>query len=62
MIITEEGTVIRTASDDIPIYSRTAAGVIVMRLDENDSIVNITAVNRSFEEDPAASELTEDKA
>lgn len=53
MIITEEGTVIRTASEDIPIYSRTAAGVIVMRLDEGDSIVNVTAVNRTLEDDPA---------
>ncbi|MBQ7365116.1 MAG: DNA gyrase subunit A, partial [Clostridia bacterium] len=51
MIITEEGTVIRTAASDIPIYSRTAAGVIVMRLEGDDSIVNITAVNRN-EEDP----------
>lgn len=56
MIITEEGTVIRTAGDDIPIYSRTAAGVIVMRLDEGDSIVTVTAINRSFEENPVASD------
>ena len=62
MIITESGTVIRTASDDIPIYSRTAAGVIVMRLDEGDSIVNVTAVNRNFEEDPTAGDFTEDNA
>ena len=59
MIITEEGTVIRTAGDDIPIYSRTAAGVIVMRLDEGDSIVTVTAINRSFEENPVATEAVE---
>jgi len=56
MIITEEGTVIRTAASDIPIYGRTAAGVIVMRLDENDSIVTVTAVNRTEEEAPVTEE------
>ena len=60
MIITEEGTVIRTASDDIPIYSRTAAGVIIMRLDENDTISTITSVNRNFEDNPAG-EMTVDE-
>ncbi len=53
MIITEEGTVIRTASSDIPIYGRTAAGVIVMRLDESDSIVNVTSIDRTLEDNPA---------
>ena len=38
MIITTDGTIIRTPVDKIPTYSRTAGGVIVMRLSEGDKI------------------------
>ena len=38
MIITTDGTIIRTPVDKIPVYSRTAGGVIVMRLSQGDKI------------------------
>jgi DNA gyrase subunit A len=44
MMITNEGTIIRIPIDGIPIYSRSAGGVIVMRLAEGSSIVNIARI------------------
>ena len=51
MMITDSGTIIRTPARDIPSYSRTAGGVIVMRLAEGQSLVNFTKVKREEEED-----------
>ncbi len=51
MMITNEGIVIRCAVGEIPTYSRTAGGVIVMRLSEDAKIVNFTAVDPSAEEE-----------
>lgn len=42
MMITDSGIVIRTPSTDISTYSRSASGVIAMRLDEGCKIANIT--------------------
>jgi DNA gyrase subunit A len=44
MMITDSGTIIRTPVADIPTYSRTAGGVILMRLGEGQNLVNFTAV------------------
>ncbi len=44
MMITNEGTIIRIPIDGIPIYSRSAGGVIVMRLAETSTIVNIARI------------------
>ena len=46
MIITDDGTVIRISAGEIPVYGRGASGVIVMRPDENSSIINFTNVGR----------------
>ena len=51
MMITEGGTIVRTPACDIPTYSRTAGGVIMMRLGEGQSIVNFTKVAREEEEE-----------
>ena len=51
MMITDGGTVVRTPVADIPTYSRTAGGVIVMRLSEGQKLVNFTAVAKEEEED-----------
>ena len=59
MIITNEGTLIRTPVADIPVYSRTAAGVIVMRLAEGASIVNTTITPSEKEEEEEKSESEE---
>ena len=44
MMITDSGTIIRTPVADIPTYSRGAGGVIMMRLNEGQSLVNFTCV------------------
>ncbi len=61
MIITNEGIIIRTPVDGIPVYSRTAGGVITMRLDEGCSIVNFARVEKE-EEIEALAEEEESKA
>lgn len=44
MMITGGGTIIRTPASDVPTYSRTAGGVIMMRVSEGQEIVNFTIV------------------
>ena len=56
IMITNEGTIIRIPVDGIPVYSRTAGGVIVMRLDDGAKIVNFTKVQKEEEEDTADGE------
>ena len=51
MMITDSGTIIRTPARDIPTYSRTAGGVIVMRLAEGQALVNFTKVQKEDDED-----------
>lgn len=64
MIITNEGVIIRTPSSEISQYSRTASGVITMRLEEGQSVANITKVARQEEtnQGEASSELSDDMA
>ena len=61
MMITDSGTIIRTPVSDIPTYSRTAGGVIVMRLGEGQKLVNFTAVahEEPEEEEVPETEVTE---
>ncbi|MBQ4136988.1 MAG: hypothetical protein IJD67_02655 [Clostridia bacterium] len=56
LMITNEGTIIRIPVDGIPVYSRTASGVIVMRLDEGAKVVNFTKVAKEEEEENEATE------
>ncbi|MBQ8344672.1 MAG: DNA gyrase subunit A [Clostridia bacterium] len=49
MMITDSGTIIRTPVSGIPVYSRTAGGVIVMRLSGEQKLVNFTKVPREEE-------------
>ncbi len=50
MLITNDGTIIRTPVSGISTYGRTAAGVIVMRLSEGASIVNFAKVQKEEDE------------
>ncbi len=54
MMITSEGTMIRIAAADIPVYSRTAGGVIVMRTGADTHIVNFAKVANEEEAEEAA--------
>ena len=49
MLITSDGVIIRTPVSGIPIYSRTAGGVIVMRMEEGVRVVNLTRLEREEE-------------
>ncbi len=49
MIITTEGTIIRTPVSGIPTYSRSAGGVIVMRLNNDASIVTFAKLENEKE-------------
>ena len=51
MIITDSGTIIRTAVDSIPVYGRSAAGVIVMRVSEGQTCAGFTTVPKAEEDD-----------
>ena len=61
MMITNEGVIIRIPVDGIPTYSRSAGGVIVMRLADGSSIVNIARLEKEerIEEEIAESEAGE---
>ena len=49
MMITNSGMIIRTPAKDVSLVSRTASGVIVMRLGEDQQVVNFTKVAREEE-------------
>lgn len=50
MLITDQGIIIRTPAQDISEVSRSAAGVIVMRPEPGQKLVNLTCVARGDEE------------
>jgi len=50
LMITNDGTMIRTPADGIPMYGRSASGVIVMRLAEGSSLVNFALTEKEPEE------------
>ena len=54
MMITDQGQMIRIRVSDVPTYSRSAGGVIVMRLADDQRIVNFTKVAREEPEDEIA--------
>ena len=47
MIISNEGTIIRTSVSGINVYSRSATGVKIMRMDEGSYIKNITRLEKN---------------
>ena len=51
MLITNEGTIIRTSISGINVYSRTASGVIIMRLDETSTIKKVARLEKQEEID-----------
>jgi DNA gyrase subunit A len=49
MLITNEGTIIRTSVENVSVYSRSAAGVIIMRLGEGAKIINVARLDKAEE-------------
>jgi DNA gyrase subunit A len=54
MLITNEGTIIRTSVSGINLYSRTATGVIIMRLADGAYINNVARLEKSEEIEKAS--------
>ncbi|MBP3367875.1 MAG: DNA gyrase subunit A, partial [Clostridia bacterium] len=61
MLITSEGTIIRTPVAGVPVYGRSASGVIMMRLADGHKLVNFTSMPKEDGEAPAG-ELDETEA
>ncbi|MBQ7829630.1 MAG: DNA gyrase subunit A [Clostridia bacterium] len=61
MMITDSGIIIRTPASGVSIYSRTASGVIMMRLEDGQKLVNVTKTAKEEEktEDAGSEENTE---
>ena len=57
MIITNEGTIIRTSVESINVYSRSATGVIVMRLSEGSIINNVARLEKQEEIEKSSEEI-----
>ena len=57
MLITNEGTIIRTSVESINVYSRTATGVIIMRLADGSYINNVARLEKSEEIEKASEEI-----
>ncbi len=60
LMITNDGTMIRTPAADIPTYGRAAAGVIVMRLSGDKKIVNFALVESEPDEPQEPEEVEEE--
>lgn len=54
MLITDQGQMIRVHASDVSVYSRTAGGVIIMRLSDGQHVVNLTKVAKDEPEDEVA--------
>ena len=57
MLITNEGTIIRTSVSSINVYSRTATGVIIMRLNDGHTINNVARLEKEEEIETMADAL-----
>ena len=55
LLVSDDGTIIRTAVSDINTYGRTAQGVRVMRLEEGAKVISIARAEKEEAEDTAES-------
>ncbi len=60
MLITDKGTIIRMSVADINVYSRTAGGVIVMRISDDTRIVTLSRIEK-IDDIEAESEKIDDQ-
>ena len=60
MMMTDSGVMIRTPVADIPVYSRSAGGVIVMRMGEGQKLINCTKIAREEEAEAELEALPEE--
>lgn len=62
MLITNEGTIIRTNVSSINVYSRVATGVIIMRLNEGHFINNVARLEKEEDIERESAEVDEEIA
>ncbi len=60
MLITDGGIIIRTRISEIPVYGRSASGVIVMRLEEGASVARFAVVDPETESEDKEIETVEE--
>ena len=60
LMITSSGTMIRTAASEIPTYRRSASGVIVMRLGDDATVVNLAIAEKQAKEEPEENDSAEE--
>ena len=60
MLISRSGVIIRTSADTVSMVGRASQGVTVMRLDEDDALVTVTAVAKEPEEAETKDETQEE--
>ena len=60
MMITDKGTIIRMSVSDINVYSRTAGGVIVMRISDDTRIVTLSRLEKLEEIEEAEEKINEE--
>jgi DNA gyrase subunit A len=60
MMITDKGTIIRMSVSDINVYSRTAGGVIVMRLSDNNKIITLSRLEKIEEIEEESEKVNEE--
>lgn len=61
LMITNDGTIIRTPADGIPMYGRAASGVIMMKLGEGKTLVNFTVMDKQKDEEATDDESLDDE-
>jgi len=59
MMITDKGTIIRMSVSDINVYSRTAGGVIVMRISDDTRIITLSRLEKLEEIEEAGDKIDE---
>ena len=59
LLITDDGTMIRTPADGISEFGRSASGVIVMRVAEGSTIANFAVTGKAKEEEADADTETD---
>ncbi|MBQ4316861.1 MAG: DNA gyrase subunit A [Clostridia bacterium] len=62
MLITDGGIIIRTRISEIPVYGRSASGVIVMRLEEGASVARFAIVDPATEGEDKEAETSDETA
>ena len=60
MMITDKGTIIRMSVSDINVYSRTAGGVIVMRISDDTRIITLSRLEKLEEIEEAEEKINEE--